>query len=75
MTMHHSSLSVFMTNKVPKWCKKASKKVLHKQDIGIAEQQNVGKQGRDGSIKQFSNMSPYIFFFYTHNDIYGKRCL
>jgi len=63
--MHHSPLSVFMTNKAPV-AQKSIRKVLHQQDIGIAEGQKVGKQGKDGSTKQFSNMTPYILFHYTH---------
>ena len=41
------------------------------QDVGIAEQQKVGKDGRDDSIKQVSTQPPYIScFHYTIS--YGK---
>ena len=41
------------------------------QDVGIAKQQKVGKQGRDGSIKQFSKQPlPWEFFtWFTSHDV------
>jgi len=36
------------------------------QDVGIAERPEVGKQGRDESIKQFSIQSLYIPFSIIH---------
>ena len=43
------------------------------QDVGIADQQKVEKQGRDYSIKQLS-IQPftYLFSLYAY---YGKRSL
>jgi len=37
------------------------------QDVGIAERQNVQKQGRDDHIKQLSIQTPYISFRYTRS--------
>jgi len=36
------------------------------QDVGIAEQQKVKKQGRDDHIKQSSIQTPHISFFVIH---------
>jgi len=33
------------------------------QDVGIADQQNAGKQGRDDSIKQFSTQVHPVYLF------------
>ena len=40
--------------------------------VELAEQQKVGKQGRDNSIKKFGIQPPNIFSLYVY---YGKRCL
>ena len=42
------------------------------QDVTIIEQQKLGKQGRDNSIKQVCIQSPYISFSLCN---YGKRSM
>ena len=63
MPMHMHVVSVGLTQA------RSSKNI--KQDVGIAEQQIVGEQGREHNLRQFSVQPPtYLFSLYMY---YGKR--